>query len=125
MDRLKRNIGFIGAFKNASPTQAKALLKNITQDQSQVLGDIAANLLNRTLTLSSKGKQLLKEYKDFVFCIGNKETTHTRRLNCIKKHPQQALRLIEVTAQKLERLCNIHKKKKRNHKKSNTNNNTS
>lgn len=117
MERLQRNIGFIAAFKSTtSAKQAKALLKNITPEQSEVLGDIAANLIQRTLTLSAKGKESLGKYREFVYCIGDKGTTHKHRLRCIKKHPDQALILIEVTAEKLVRLCNVHKTHKKKKK---------
>lgn len=111
MDRLKRNIHFITAFKSTSAKQSLLLLKHITPEQSQVLGDIAANLLKKTLLLSKGGKEKLSKYKEFVYCIGDGETTHAHRIRCIKKDHQAALTLIEVTTEKLQRLCNNAKKK--------------
>lgn len=110
MDRLKKNINFITAFKSTDKKQSLALLKYITPEQSQVLGDVAANLLKRTLSLPKGGKERLAKYKEFVYCIGDGRTSHAHRLRCIKKEPEAALTLIEVTSDKLYRLCKNHKK---------------
>lgn len=111
MDRLKRSIHFINAFKSTSKKQSLILLKHITPEQSQVLGDVAANLLKKTLLLPKGGKEKLSKHKEFVYCIGDGQTTHAHRLRCIKKDPEAALALIEVTGDKLKRLCNNTKKK--------------
>lgn len=113
MDRLKRHIHFIAAFKNISQKQSQTLLKYITPEQSQVLGDIAANLLQRTLKLPSGGKQQLSKYKEFIYCIGDTQTTHKERLRCIKKYPDAALTLIAVTGEKLQRLCSSNNGQKK------------
>lgn len=111
MDRLKRNIYFLCAFRSLSEKQSRLILKHITPEQSQVLGDIAANLLTKNLRLTQSGKTRLSQYKEFVYCVGARETTPASRLRCIKKQPEAALTLIEVTRDKIVRLCPAKAKK--------------
>jgi len=82
------------------------VLKQITPEQSQVLGDIAANLIKKVLKLSREAKGKLSKHRDFVYCIGDIETGHTKRLRCIKKDPEAALELIASTVDKVRRLVN-------------------
>lgn len=104
MDLLKKNIDFLRAFRVLSEKQSLLLLKSITDQQAQILGDIAANILGKVLHISSNNKAELLKHKTFIRCIGTGKTSRRKRVICIKKHSKGALALIRVTADKIVRL---------------------
>ena len=110
MERLKSNAHFLAAFDELTYKQCILLLRNISDKQALILGDIAANILAGSLRMSKPNKEKLSKHRKFIRCLGSHDTTRSARRHCIQKQPQVALLLIKFSKEKVLRLVKLCRK---------------
>ena len=86
--RLRDNICLIHFLSsNITTAQFKTILKSLTNDQVNVISEIAANVLFGNIPISSHHKKILKPFKSKIESLGNATTSLVKRKRLITKEP--------------------------------------
>ena len=109
METLKKNLHFLQSFRSLSPKQQLSLLRDVTPEQSHLIGEIAANVLSGVLKVSEEDKIKFKKFKNLIRLLGSTETSETKRLSGIRKNPKVAAYLISSTLEKLLKVAKASK----------------
>jgi hypothetical protein len=82
---------FLTFLPQASKRQLKLLLKTITREQLNAIGEVSYNVLYGNIAVGE-----LKHRKQLIRTLGDKRTPHYQRKELVCKHPKLVVELIQT-----------------------------
>ena len=104
MKHLKQHRHYLHIISSGEGGQIKALLKTANQKQVDIISEIASNILQKVIELSSKDKMELEPYAKFIRTIGRKGNRLSTRKKAIVKNWQCVAILIKIALKTLLKL---------------------
>lgn len=111
METVYKNLDFLKAYTKISEKQRHGLIKNVTDEQAKLIGEIAANILAKTLSISEENKLGLRRHRSIIRVLGSKDSSSKKRVNSIKRNYKVAAKLLDITAKKLIKIIQESGKK--------------
>lgn len=84
--RIKKNIIYLQLLLNTHRSQQKALLNSISVDQFSSISEIALNILEGVVPISSTQKKALSRHKKFIRLIGQEKGSYSRKKSLLLKN---------------------------------------
>lgn len=97
--RLNEQKPFLSLLLTTEKRQKQALLKSITNAQTDLLGEIFFNLVS-TLPLTKSEESVLKR-KPFIARIASLKSSPSRRKKILTRHHRQVINILDRFAAKL------------------------
>lgn len=99
----KHHTEFLQLLVKLDRKQCKAVLFNLTRDQTILIGELAANLLAGNIRIGGEDKNDLKKNRRIIRHLAEERATPTQRLSIIKKNPLVVTKLIKAVLKTLNR----------------------
>lgn len=87
---------FLEFLLQSNPAQRKLILRSITRDQLNVLGEIAANVIHSVILLNPEEKKALKKYKSVLLVLGDKKTAKKIKGGYLKRNQLGITTLLKI-----------------------------
>jgi len=105
MERITRHIPYIELLaKPTSKRQAIALIKTASEEQINIISELALNLLHGRVDLTRHYKTLLKKDAPIIRRLADKTNTLTTRRSLALKNLKTVSKLLEISAQWLKNI---------------------
>lgn len=102
MDRIWKHMDFLGLIANpASKRQVRALLSTSTEEQLNVISELALNVLQYRIKLSKYYKTLLAKDADFIRTLANRSVGSQKRRNLVLNNIKTTSVLLKVCLKRI------------------------
>ena len=81
--RMRRNSALLRYLQKAKPTQRKALLKVISDDELKTICECILNILQGTVKITPKVKRELQKHKTCLRKLGDKKVSVGQNVKCL------------------------------------------
>ena len=101
MNRLKPHKELLQHLAKASEQTAKAVLRTLDSEQTQVIGEIFDNLLGGAIKLHSTNKAAIAPYADIIRKLASRKIKSKTRRSLLAKHSQIVSLVLKALLPKL------------------------
>ena len=86
--RVRKHIALLRFLLYIDTAQQKHIIKSLTDEQCDVISEIALNIYTGTYPLTKQYIRQLAPYKPFIRMLGSRETSSKRKRQILSKHVQ-------------------------------------
>lgn len=86
--RVRKHIALLRFLLYIDTAQQKHVIKSLTDEQCDVISEIALNIYTGTYPLTKQYTRQLAPYKPFIRILGSRETSSKRKRQILSKHVQ-------------------------------------
>lgn len=104
MKHIKQERYYLHMLASGDARQVKSLLRLASQDQINIISEIASNILSGVIKLSGKDKTDLQPYAKVIRAVGRKENKLSTRRSSIYKHWQAVVVLLKIALKTLNKI---------------------
>lgn len=83
---VKKQVAFLNFLVSADSAQQKVIVKALTSEQYDVLGEIALNIYTGTYPLTKKYTNQLKPYESYIRSLGSREVSNKAKRRMLLKN---------------------------------------
>lgn len=84
--RIRKQRAFIHFMLSANSSQQKLIVKSLTSEQYDVIGEISLNIYTGTFPLTKKDINKLKPYQSYIRSLGSREVSTKQKRGILLKH---------------------------------------
>lgn len=84
--RVRKHIALLRFLLYIDTAQQKHVIKSLTEEQCDVISEIAINIYIGTYPLTKQYIRQLAPYKPFIRILGSRETSSKRKRQILSKH---------------------------------------
>lgn len=87
----QEQLPFLRFLPHASQKQLQCILKTITKDQLNAIGEVCYNILYGVVEVEH-----LRRYQDIIRILGDKKVSQKKRRSTLRSNPRVVVKLIEA-----------------------------